>query len=83
MELETDEKGLVTFLPLINWGVTLVQETTVGLLIDYYANAEDVAAGKLTRLQLNLDAQAAQTLGESIMTRSEMLLAARGRPPAS
>jgi hypothetical protein len=81
MELETDEKGLVTFLPLVNWSVTLVQEQTVGVAIDYYASAEDLAARKTTRLQLNLDPGAAQAFGRALTTRSEMLIAAGGAKP--
>ncbi|HZZ87595.1 MAG TPA: hypothetical protein VFE13_04600 [Caulobacteraceae bacterium] len=73
MELETDEKGLVTFLPLVSWGVTLVQGKTVGLLIDYYANADDIAAQKVTRRQLALDRAGALALGRSLISRAEQL----------
>ena len=73
MELETDENDRVTFLPLVSWGVTLVQEQSVGLLIDYYASAEDVAARKTTRVQLNLDRAGALALGRSLVSRAEML----------
>jgi len=39
----------------------VVQGRTVGLAADYYANAEDAAAGKLTRIQLHLDPDPAAT----------------------
>ena len=64
MELETDENGIVTFLPLITWGVSIVQGRTVGLAVDYYASAEDAAAQRLTRLQLHLDPAPASELGD-------------------
>ena len=40
MELETDEKGIVTFLPIMNWAVTIVMDKTtlsiVSLTISTY-----------------------------------------------
>jgi hypothetical protein len=73
MELETDERGIVTFLPLINWGVSLVQGATVGLALDYYASAEDAAARRLTRLQVHLDPGGAQAMARSLQTRADLL----------
>ena len=63
MELETDATGIVTFLPMMNWGVCVVQGRTVGLAVDYYANAADAAAGKLSRIQLHLDPEPAASAG--------------------
>ena len=78
MELETDENGIVTFLPIINWSVTIVQDKTVGLAVDYYASAEDVAASRLSRIQLHLDPGPAQQLGRAIEKRGEMVLGSGG-----
>ena len=55
MELETDDRGIVTFLPLTAWMVSIVQDKFVGLAVDYYATAEDAAAGKTSRIQLHID----------------------------
>ncbi|HXQ13801.1 MAG TPA: hypothetical protein VN814_04170 [Caulobacteraceae bacterium] len=78
MELETDDKGIVTFLPVINWAVTIVQDKTVGLAVDYYASAEDAAALRLSRIQLHLDPAPAQQLGRAIEKRGDTVLAQRG-----
>lgn len=78
VELETDEKGIVTFLPLITWGVSIVQGKTVGLAIDYYASAEDVAAQRLSRLQVHLDPQGAKEMARVLQDRGERLLAPGG-----
>jgi hypothetical protein len=78
MELETDEKGLVTFMPIINWAVTIVQDRTVGLAVDYYASAEDAAAARLTRIQLHLDPGPAQQLGAAMAKRGDMVLGPGG-----
>jgi hypothetical protein len=74
LELETDERGMVTFLPLVTWGVTTARGSTVGLAVDYYANAQDAAAKRTTRLQIHIDpatavefAKAMQGLGEAAL----------------
>jgi hypothetical protein len=77
MELETDANGLVTWLPMAKWGVHIVDGRTVGLAFDYYASAADAAAERPTRVQLHLDADAAQILGQAIDKRGEMILNGR------
>ena len=74
MELETDENGIVTFLPVINWTVTIVQDKTVGLAFDYYASAADVSASRLTRIQLHFDPGSAQLIGRAVEERGDMVL---------
>jgi hypothetical protein len=74
MELETDAKGIITFLPLKQWMVTVVQDQTVGLAIDYYADAADAAAGRVSRIQLHLDPGPAQQLGRAIAQRGDALI---------
>ena len=71
MELETDAAGNVTFLPVLTWGVWVVQGRTVGLAADYYASAADAAAGKLTRIQLHLDPAPAANLGRALISHAE------------
>jgi len=75
LELETDADGIVTFLPIINWAVTIVMGKTVGLAVDYYASAEDAAASRLSRIQLHIDPQPAQQLGGALAKRGDMVLA--------
>ena len=74
MELETDENGIVTFLPVINWAVTIVQDKTVGLAVDYYASAADASAQRLSRIQLHFDPGPAQQMGRAIEKRGDMVL---------
>jgi hypothetical protein len=74
MELETDENGIVTFLPAITWGVFIVQDTTVGLAFDYFASAADAAAQKTTRIQLHLDPGGAGELARGLASRASALL---------
>jgi hypothetical protein len=76
MELETDEEGFVTFLPVISWSVTIAQGKTVGLAIDYVASAADAAASRLSRIQLHLDPASAQLMGRAMDERGGMVLAA-------
>ena len=71
MELETDANGNVTFLPVIEWGVWVVQGRTVGLAADYYASPADAAAQKLTRIQLHLDPEPAATLGRALIAHAD------------
>jgi hypothetical protein len=71
MELETDENGNVTFLPVITWGVWVVQGRTVGLGADYYASPADAAAHKLTRIQLHLDPAPAAALGRTLISHAD------------
>jgi hypothetical protein len=80
MELETDERGIVTFLPLMSWGVTVVQDKTVGLAIDYYASAEDAAAAKVTRLQVHIDPGAAREIGRAMQARGDLILGPGAAP---
>lgn len=80
MELETDANGIVTFLPIINWAVTIVMDKTVGLAVDYYATAEDAAAQRLSRIQLHLDPAPARELGQAMAKRGDMVLG--GAPKA-
>ena len=80
MELETDASGLVTFLPLKQWMVTVVQDKTVGLAIDYYASAQDAAAGRVSRIQLHLDPEPAQRLGRSIAQHGSRVLGSSAAP---
>ena len=80
MELETDENGIVTFLPIINWSATIVQGKTVGLAIDYYATSADAAAARLSRIQLHLDPGPARQLGRAIEERGEMVLGSVDAP---
>jgi hypothetical protein len=74
MELETDDKGNVSFLPVLTWGVWVVQGRTVGLAADYYANAEDAAALKVTRIQLHLDPEPAATFGRALVSHAQKVL---------
>ena len=76
MELETDEKGIITFLPVMEWSVTIVQGKTVGLAFDYFASAEDAAASRLSRIQLHLDPGSAQLVGRAMEDRGAAVLAA-------
>jgi hypothetical protein len=78
LELETDANGIVTFLPIINWAVTIVMDKTVGLAVDYYASAEDAAASRLSRIQLHLDPEPAQQLGRAMAQRGDMVLGSSG-----
>jgi hypothetical protein len=80
MELETDDKGIITFLPILNWSVTVVQGKTVGLALDYYASAEDAAASRLSRIQLHLDPGPAQQLGRAMEKRGDMALGSGAAP---
>jgi hypothetical protein len=80
MELETDTNGIVTFLPILNWSVTVVQGKTVGLAVDYYASAADAAAMRSSRVQLHLDPGPAQQLGRAMARQGERVLASGGRP---
>jgi hypothetical protein len=73
MDLETDAAGNVSFLPVITWGVWVVQDRTVGLAADYYASAEDAAAGRTTRIQLHLDPAPAATLGRALISHAELV----------
>ena len=73
MELETDANGLITFMPLRQWMVTVVQDKTVGLAFDYYASAADAAAGRISRIQLHLDPAPARDLGRAIAQRGDAL----------
>jgi len=77
MELETDERGIVTFLPLAAWSVSIVQDQTVGLVVDYFANAADAAAGRKTRLQLHTDPEIARQIGRAMELRGNMLIERR------
>jgi hypothetical protein len=77
MELETDERGIVTFLPLAAWSVSIVQDQTVGLAVDYFASAADAAAGRKTRLQLHTDPEIARQIGRAMELRGNMLLERR------
>jgi hypothetical protein len=81
MELETDERGIVTFLPLITWGVTLVQGKTVGLVLDYYASAEDAAAKRPTHLQIHIDPAVAKEVGRAMQVRADLVLGLGGDAP--
>jgi hypothetical protein len=74
MELETDANGIITFLPLKQWMVTVVQDKTVGLAIDYYANAADAAAGRVSRIQLHLDPGPAREMGLAVAQRGSALV---------
>ena len=78
MELETDANGIITFLPILNWSVSVVQEKTVGLAVDYYANAADAAAGRTSRIQLHLDPGPARELGQAMAKRGDMVLGPGG-----
>ena len=73
MELETDANGVITFMPLKQWMVTVVQDKTVGLAFDYYASAADAAAGRVSRIQLHLDPAPARDLGRAIGQRGDAL----------
>jgi hypothetical protein len=77
MQFETDAKGIVTFFPLLEWGVSIVQGQTVGLAMDYYASAEDEAAKKVSRLQIHMAAEAARRMGEIMQSRAAMVLQTR------
>jgi hypothetical protein len=78
MELETDEKGIVTFLPILNWSVTVVQGKTVGLALDYFASAADAAAGRTSRIQLHLDPGPAQQMGRAMVNQGGLVLGSGG-----
>jgi hypothetical protein len=71
MELEVDENGNVTFLPVITWGVWVVQGRTVGMAVDYYASPADAAAHRLTRIQLHLDPAPAAALGRTLIAQAD------------
>jgi len=77
MELETDEKGIVTFLPLRAWSVSIVQDKTVGLAVDYFASAEDAVAGRTSRIQLHIDDEVARQIGRAMELRANMLIERR------
>ena len=79
MELQTDEKGIVSFLPVATWGAWVVQDRTVGLAVDYYASAEDAAAQNVTRIQLHLDPAAAAQMGRALISNAERVQSS-GRP---
>jgi hypothetical protein len=78
MELETDEKGIITFLPILNWSVTVVQGKTVGLALDYYASAADAAAQRTSRIQLHLDPGPAQQMGRALANQGGLVLGSGG-----
>ncbi|HVN01963.1 MAG TPA: hypothetical protein VMT68_17320 [Caulobacteraceae bacterium] len=80
MELETDANGIVTFMPIIRWGVSIVEGKTVGLAVDYYASAADAAAKRTSRVQLHVDALAARDLGRALTARADTLLSGAARP---
>ena len=81
MELETDANGVITFLPLKQWMIAVVQDKTVGLAFDYYASAADQAAGRVSRIQLHLDPEPAQQLGRSIAQHGSRVIGSG--PPRS
>jgi len=83
VELETDDKGIVTFLPMIEWAVTIVQDKDVGLAVDYFANAEDLAAQRLSRIQLYVNPAVARQIGRALQTRADLVIAARGGKPVA
>jgi hypothetical protein len=83
MELETDDKGIVTFLPMIEWAVTIVQDKDVGLAVDYFANAEDLAAQRLSRIQLYVNPAVARQIGRAMQTRADMVIAAQAGKPVA
>jgi hypothetical protein len=78
MELETDANGNVTFLPVLTWGVWVVQGRTVGLAADYYASPEDAAAQKVTRIQLHLDPEPAAMVGRALISNADKVQAPPG-----
>ncbi len=78
MEFETDANGIVTFFPVAEWGVSIVQGQSVGLAFDYLAGAADVSAQRRTRIQLHLSPEAAVQLGRLMQARGEDILKARG-----
>jgi hypothetical protein len=83
MELETDEKGIVTFLPLRAWSVSIVQDQTVGLAVDYFASAEDAAAARTTRIQLHIDPEVARQIGRAMELRANMVIKRRAAGPSA
>ena len=78
MDLEVDENGNVTFVPVITWGTWVVQGRTVGLAADYYASAADAAAQKLSRIQLHLDPDPAAALGRALISQAGKVRAGGG-----
>jgi hypothetical protein len=80
IELEADANGVITFLPILEWSVTVVQGKTIGLAVDYYASAADAAAMKPSRVQLHLDPGPAQQLGRALAQQGERVLASSGKP---
>jgi hypothetical protein len=83
MELETDENGIVTFLPLTAWLASVVMGQTVGLAIDYYASADDAAAARTSRIQIHIDPTVAKQIGQSLIVRGDMVLAGDGAAPGA
>ena len=83
MELETDEKGIVTFLPLRAWSVSIVQDQTVGLAVDYFASAEDAAAARTTRIQIHIDPEVARQIGRAMELRGNMVIERRAAGPSA
>jgi hypothetical protein len=73
MELQTDANDIVTFVPVLEWGVFIVQEKTVGVAFDYCASAEDAEAQKRSRIQLHLDPTAALELARALASHATML----------
>ena len=73
MDLQTDATGAVTFAPVLEWGVFIVQDATIGLALDYFANAADAAARKTTRIQLHLDPAPAAELARALASRAGAL----------
>jgi hypothetical protein len=74
MDLQTNDDGVVSFLPVLNWGVFVVQDKTIGLAVDYFASAEDAAAQKMTRVQLHLEPGPAAELARALISRSNAVL---------
>jgi hypothetical protein len=66
MDPKTDADGNSTFCPVVQWGVNIAPNQTIGLMFDYTATMEDLAARRLTRVQLYLQAEYAAVLARAI-----------------
>ncbi|HEY1425336.1 MAG TPA: hypothetical protein VGF50_01575 [Caulobacteraceae bacterium] len=71
MEPEIDNNGAVTFLPMIEWGVWVVEGRTVGVGADYYASPADAAAHERPRVQLQLGPASAAALGRTLIAQAD------------
>jgi hypothetical protein len=66
MDLKTDADGNALFCPVVQWGVNIAPNQTIGLMFDYTATMEDLAARRLTRVQLYMQAEYAAMMAQAL-----------------